>query len=426
LKKLKVLLLGSGGREAALGWKLQQSELCGRLYALPGNPGLECCAERVQGLDLQHLDDTADWCQRREIDLVVVGPEQPLVDGAADDFRSRGIRCFGPSRLAAELEGSKVWAKDFMKRHGVPTADYRIFEDAAAARTWLARAPWPVVVKADGLAAGKGVVLPEDAAAAEAAVDGMLSGTAFGAAGRRIVVEQRLSGPEVSVFALCDGERGWILATAQDYKRALDGDRGSNTGGMGSISPSPHEDKTLRDFVRHEILDRVLAGMRLEGRPYSGLLYIGLLLARDGPRVIEFNCRFGDPETQVVLPRLQLDLLERLWLIACGEPLETPRRPKDPCQGKAVGLVLASAGYPGPVDDGHPISGLERVEGAQVFQAGTRRGADGRLLTRGGRVLTVVATGESWAAARATAYREAGKISFAGMQLRGDIGLGVE
>jgi len=424
--KLKVLLLGGGGREAALGWMLQRSELCGRLHALPGNPGLETCAERVRGLDLGHLEDIADWCLRREIDLVVVGPEQPLVAGAVDLFEARGLKIFGPTRLAAELEGSKGWAKDFMKRHGVPTADFRRFDDAAKAKAWLERAPWPVVIKADGLAAGKGVVLPASTAEAAAQLDAMLSGQAFGAAGREVVVEERLQGPEISVFALCDGERGWILATAQDYKRALDGDRGPNTGGMGSVSPSPRESKELLDRVRQEILDPTLDGMAQEGRPYRGLLYLGLMLTTQGPKVIEYNCRFGDPETQAVLPRLQIDLLERLWRIASHQPLETPRRPKDPCAGKAVAVVLASAGYPAKPEDGRPITGLDLVEDAHVFHAGTARDADGRLVSKGGRVLTVVATGDTWTEARETVYREARKIVFAGLQCRTDIGKGLE
>ena len=424
--KLKTLLLGGGGREAALGWKLRQSELCGHLYALPGNPGLDPLSERVQGLDLEHLEDIADWCQRREIDLVVVGPEQPLVAGAVDDFRARGIRVFGPTKLAAELEGSKGWAKEFMKRHGVPTADFRRFDAAGPAKAWCARAPWPLVLKADGLAAGKGVVLPATLEEAEAALDGMLSGDAFGDAGREVVVEERLAGPEISVFALCDGERGWILATAQDYKRAHDGDKGPNTGGMGSLSPSPHESKDLLDVVRHQILDKVMAGMQQEGRPYTGVLYLGLMLAQGGPKVIEFNCRFGDPETQAVVPRLQIDLLERMWKIASGEPLETPRRPKDPCHGKAISLVLASAGYPGPFETGRPITGLDRIEDAHLFHAGTKRAQDGTLVTHGGRVLNVVGHGATWSEAREMAYREAAKVKFEGKWCRGDVGKGLE
>ena len=417
--KLKVLLLGSGGRESALAWKLAQSPLCGRLLAFPGNPGMDCHTERVQGLDLRNHDELADWCLRREIDLVVIGPEQPLVEGLVDHLQERGIHAFGPSRLAAELEGSKAWAKAFMLCHNTPTARHSTVESLAQGRIVLSRMGHQVVLKADGLAAGKGVVLPDSEEQALAVLQEMLSGEAFGEAGSRVVIEERMVGPEISVFALCDGQEGLILGTARDFKRVGDGNTGPNTGGMGSLSPSPDASPELLADINNSILKPVIHGMADEGRPYHGLLYLGLMLTAAGPRVIEFNCRFGDPETQALLPLLDFDLLEAFWQLARGEKLARQRWKTSP--EKAVCIVLASEGYPAKAITGRAIELGDTPADVLVFHAGTKRGAEGELLTAGGRVLNVVARGNDWEKATGKAYMALESIRFEGMQHRKDI-----
>ncbi len=421
--KLKVLILGGGGREAALVWKLSQSPLCGRIFALPGNPGMLNRAELVQGLDMADLEALTDWCGRKQVDLVVVGPEQPLVAGAVDVFRERGLRSFGPEGRAARLEGSKSWAKDFMRRHGVASAEYRCFDELEPALAFLKGRDWEPVIKADGLAAGKGVLLPGSLDEAEAALRSMMQEDRFGEAGRRVVIEERLEGPELSVFAICDGERAWTLASARDYKRALKGDRGPNTGGMGALSPSPDSDAALLRRIESEILRPVVEGMQEEGCPYRGILYLGLMLCEGGPRVIEFNCRFGDPETQAVLPLLDVDLLGLMWEVASGGSLPGWRILQPAARAAAAHcLVLASGGYPGACARGLPIQGLDRVEDALVFHAGTATDAEGRLVTAGGRVLNLVGLGATPAEARERSYRAAERVSFEGMFYRPDIG----
>lgn len=421
--KLRVLLLGGGGREAALAWALSRSPLCSALFAAPGNPGLAAWAECLPALDPLDVEGVAGFCRARGVDLVFVGPEQPLVAGLVDELAARGIPAFGPTRLAAELEGSKAWAKAFMARHGIPSAAFQSFQDPLAAARFLDEAPWPVVLKASGLAAGKGVVLPESPGEARASLASMLDGSAFGEAGSTVVIEERMQGPELSVFALCDGERGWILGSARDHKRVGDGDKGPNTGGMGALAPSPLATPELLAQVRREVLEPVLRGMAAEGRPYRGILYLGIMLTTDGPRVIEFNCRLGDPESQALLPLLGLDLLEAAWNLARGGRLPAGAEP--PClPGVAVCLVVAAQGYPGPVRKGDLIQGLEGLasEGSLLFLAGVERDSQGRLRSSGGRVLGLTALGADVAEARVAVLRAVSRVHFPGMQYRKDIG----
>jgi phosphoribosylamine--glycine ligase len=420
---LGVLLLGGGGREAALAWSLARSPLCRSLVVAPGNAGLARHTRCLPGLDPLDAEAVAAVVRGEGLDLVFVGPEQPLVAGLVDGLAERGIPAFGPSRAAAELEGSKAWAKAFMARHGVPTAAHQTFTSLGEATDFLGRAPWPVVLKADGLASGKGVVLPDSLDEALATARAMLEDGRFGAAGSTLVVEERMAGPELSVFALCDGERGWILGSARDHKRVGEGDTGPNTGGMGALAPSPLGTRANLERVRREILDPVLAGMRAEGRPYRGILYLGLMWTDEGPRVIEFNCRLGDPETQALLPLLQIDLLEAAWTVARG--LLLPPEPAAPLTpGAAVCVVLAAEGYPGPVRSGDVIRGVDEAEaeGAMAFWAGATAGGDGSLLTSGGRVLGLTALGATAEEARRRALAAAGRVSWPGMHHRKDIG----
>ena len=417
---LTCLLIGSGGREAAMAWKLQQSPLLARLFILPGNPGMGPWGERIQGPGAAEPEQLAAWCHNSGVDLVLIGPEQPLVEGLADELRTRGLHVFGPSRAAARLEGSKAWAKAFMARHDIPTAEHERFTDPETACAWLENAPWPVVIKADGLAAGKGVVLPGSLNDARETVRGMLSGASFGNAGREVVIERRLEGPELSFFALCDGTRAHILAPAQDHKRVGENDTGPNTGGMGAFAPSPLATPALRSRIVETILKPTLSGMVAEGCPFQGLLFIGLMLCEDGPRVIEYNCRFGDPETQVVLPLLEEDLLALAWRVGSGQGLADWHCP-DSWPGSAVCVVAASEGYPGPSPTGLPIHGLAGLDPVQVFCAGVALDPDGRLVTAGGRVYSLMARAPSLGQARTQVYTALAGTGFAGMQHRRDI-----
>ena len=421
---MKILVVGSGAREHALAWKLAGEPAVRSVICAPGNAGTAAVA-RTARIDADDVQALLDLAASERVDLTVVGPELPLERGIVDLFSSRGLRIFGPSAAAARLECSKVFAKDFMARHGIPTARYRVCEDAAEARRILASGVlgFPVVVKADGLAAGKGVVVAPDAAAAEAAVTAAMEQRQFGTAGDRIVLEECLTGPEVSFFALCDGERAVPLGSAQDHKRIFDDDRGPNTGGMGAFSPSPLVDAPLADRVMREIVAPVLAGMRAEGTPYRGFLYAGLMLTCDGPRVIEFNVRFGDPEAQVVIPRLAGPLAPLLAAAADGRLPQGLAPALD--DEKYVGVVLASRGYPQSSTSGVPVHGLEAVRGndaALVFHAGTSLGPGGTVLTAGGRVLTVVGKASTFEGAIEQAYAGVRAISFDGMQYRTDIG----
>ena len=419
---MQVLIIGSGGREHALAWKVSLSPGVSRVYVAPGNAGsaLEPKVENI-AIEADDFPGLADFAERAEIGLTIVGPEAPLVDGIVEYFAARGLRCFGPGRDAARLEGSKAFAKDFMQRHGIPAASSQSFRDPAKARAYVEARGAPIVVKADGLAAGKGVTVANTVPQALAAVDGMLSGDAFGSAGNRVVIEDFLEGEEASFICLCDGKTALPFASSQDHKAAHDGDTGPNTGGMGAYSPAPVVSAALHRRIMCEIVEPTMAGMASEGSPYIGFLYAGLMIAPDGaPRVIEFNCRFGDPEAQPVMMRLRSDLTQ-LCVAAlegglAGADLEWDSR-------VALGVVMACAGYPGSYAVGAEISGLEALEGNdfKAFHAGTRL-EHGTLRTSGGRVLCVVALGEDVTRAQRKAYTGVAGISWHDACYRTDIG----
>ena len=419
---MKVLVVGGGGREHAIAWKLASERGVREVVCAPGNAGIADVA-RLAAIDAGDPEGLAAFAARERIDLTVVGPELPLGRGIADLFQSRGLRLFGPSREAAQLECSKVFAKAFMARHGIPTARYRACDEASAAHAVVASGElgFPLVVKADGLAAGKGVVVAPDRETAGLAVRAAMEDRLFGDAGSRVVLEECLVGPEVSFFAICDGRRAVPLVSAQDHKRVFDGDEGPNTGGMGAFASSPLVDEAMQARIMREVVDPVVAGLRAEGHEYRGFLYAGLMLTCDGPKVIEFNVRFGDPEAQVVIPMIAQELAPSLAAAAEGALESTPVafRPEP-----HVGVVLASRGYPASGPTGLPISGLHsagRVQDVLVFHSGTaRRGDD--IVTAGGRVLTVVGRGATYEDAVERAYAGISKISFDGMHYRHDIG----
>jgi phosphoribosylamine--glycine ligase len=420
---MRVLVIGGGGREHALAWKLAQNPTVDKLFALPGNAGIADLAECLQA-DPSDAETIGNLAEDLGIDLTVVGPEAPLVVGLVDEMEGRGLPVFGPSRAAARIEGSKAWAKEVLEAAGAPTARARAFTDPVAATAFLDEMTAPYVVKADGLAAGKGVRICATRAEAIEAIDECLVRRAFGEAGSVVVIEEFLEGEELSLFCLTDGRTVLPLAEAQDFKRARDGDEGPNTGGMGAYSPVRHmPPDTVARAVR-EVFEPVVREMERRGARFCGLLYGGLMVGPDGPKALEFNCRFGDPETQVVVPRLQSDLAE--LLLACVEGNLSHYRPiwrPEAC----VTVVLASGGYPGDYRVGVPIRGLEDAaarEGVLVFHAGTARDED-QVVTAGGRVLAVSALGATLADARARAYDAAAAIDFEGKQLRSDIGLRV-
>ena len=420
---MRVLVLGSGGREHALVWRLLQDASVREVISAPGNPGTAALG-RVVPVNLSQPADVLALAAREQVDFTVVGPEAPLERGVADLFRQAGRAIVGPSQGGAALECSKAFAKTFMARHSIPTARFEIHDDpqgALAAITGPAFG-FPVVVKADGLAAGKGVVVASDRAEAEQAVHAAMIDRQFGAAGARLVIEECLSGPEVSFFVVADGERAVVLGTAQDHKRIGDGDVGPNTGGMGAFAPSPLMSESLARDVMRRIVTPVIEGFRTDGDPYRGFLYVSLMLTAEGPKVIEFNVRLGDPEAQVLLPLIDGRLAELLFASAAGD-LRSSRIGLG--TDRVVGVVLASEGYPATSETGREIHGLDRAAAMSkvlVFHAGTRQDADGRIRTAGGRVLTVVGRGTSYAAAMACAYGAAGTIEFDGMQYRRDIG----
>jgi phosphoribosylamine--glycine ligase len=419
---MRVLVIGSGAREHALVARLAADRDVGELVCTPGNPGIGRIA-RIVPADPSNPDMLLAIADREQIDFTVVGPELPLSFGVADTFATAGRMLLGPSAAAARLESSKAFAKAFMARHAVPTARFHTAEsiDAALRAVRSGEFGWPVVLKADGLAAGKGVVIAEDRAAAEAAVLTAMAARKFGAAGDRLVVEECLSGPEVSFFVLSDGERAVPLGSAQDHKRLFDGDRGPNTGGMGAFAPSPLVDASFVARVMREIVEPVVAGMAEEGFPFRGFLFVGLMLTPAGPKVIEFNVRLGDPETQAMLPLIDEPLLPLLVAGATGRLRQSEVRIGHDC---IVGVVLASRGYPDSAESGRAISGIdaaERLPGVVVYHAGTSlRG--GQLVTAGGRVLTVAGRGADFAEAISRAYAGVEQISFDGMQYRKDIG----
>ena len=419
---MKTLVIGSGGREHALAWKISQSPLLEKLYCAPGNPGTMSIAENVP-IPETDIHKLADFAVEKRMDLTVVGPEVPLTLGICDEFELRGLRIFGPSRKAAELEGSKVFAKQFMARHRIPTGRFRVAETPTQAQRVLKSGEFffPLVVKADGLAAGKGAIVCPSLRAAEEALDMIMVERKFGDAGKRVLIEEFLKGKEVSFIVISDGSKIQPLVTTMDHKAAYDGDRGPNTGGMGAISPSPFVTSQLFSDVINGIVFPTINRLREEGRVFKGVLYVGLMLTEEGPKVLEYNCRFGDPETQVQMVRMESDLAEVLLNAIAGNVLKSEIRWNDKAGGC---VVLASGGYPGPYEKGKPIGGLKEVSdipGIQVFHAGTRY-EGGEYLTNGGRVLNVCASEKTLTETMENIYSAISAISFDGMQFRRDIG----
>ena len=412
---MNILVIGSGGREHALFRKLMESPQTDKVYAIPGNPGMG------EMTDISVSDNAAilRFAKEKEIGLVVVGPEVPLMNGLVDELESAGIRAFGPRANAAEIEGSKSFAKDLMKKYGIPTARYEVFTEAEPARAYIRREGAPIVVKADGLAAGKGVIVAMSEQEALDAVNAIMEGNSFGDAGARVVIEEFMEGEEASLLAFTDGKTIRPMISAQDHKRAFDGDQGPNTGGMGTYAPAPVMTPEMIERATEEILKPTIAAMAKEGRPYSGCLYLGLMITVEGPKVVEFNARFGDPETQVVLPLLDGDLVQIMCACADGTLADVPIHWKD---GAAVCVVLAAGGYPAAYEKGNEIHGIADAEktGALVFHAGTAA-KEGKLVTNGGRVLGVVGMGEDIASAVRSAYAAVEKISFKDAYYRKDI-----
>jgi len=411
---MRILLVGGGGREHAIAWKLSQSPLTEKLYCSPGNPGMKGAIAVAANTP----ETLAEFAAQEKIDLTMVGPEALLCEGIVDEFRKRGLAIVGPDKFAAQLEGSKSFAKDFMRRHGLPTAKAEVFTAAEPALEYVRQQGAPLVIKADGLAAGKGVVVAATIEEAIAAVKDCFDG-AFGAAGQKVLVEECLVGEEASILALCDGKTIIPLVSSQDHKRAWEGDKGPNTGGMGAYSPAPVVTPALQERIDREILRPFLKGVQEDNLYFRGIIYAGIMVTAEGPKLLEFNVRFGDPETQAVLMRLESDLAEVLLATAEARLSEiTLRWTAEP----AVCVVLASSGYPGKYSKGQPISGIEAAEatGAVVFQAGTKL-QDGQLVTAGGRVLGVTARGTDLREAVARAYQAVEKISWEGMQYRRDI-----
>ncbi|HIA48165.1 MAG TPA: phosphoribosylamine--glycine ligase [Candidatus Hydrogenedentes bacterium] len=417
---MKILIIGSGGREHALTWKIAQSSLVEKIYCAPGNPGMTALAECV-AINANEYDALLDFAKDNKIDLVVVGPEDPLADGIVDRFKEAGIKAFGPSAKAAQLEASKSFAKKMMQRHNIPTAAYAEFDNAADAEAYVREQGVPIVIKADGLAAGKGVTVAQTVNEAITAIREALVDHVFGDAGARVIVEECMFGEEASIFALCDGEHLVALASSQDHKPAFDGDTGPNTGGMGAYSPAPVVTPELFDEIRETVLEACLQGMKADGAPYAGVLYAGLMVTETGPRVVEFNCRFGDPETQVVLPRMKSDIVP-LMLACCDGTLADQELEWE--DRECVTVVMASGGYPKSYEKGKTITGIAEAESddtCMVFHAGTRE-EDGTIKTNGGRVLNVTAYGQDIATAIKSAYKGVEAIQFEDAFYRTDIG----
>ena len=419
---MNILIIGSGGREHALAWKAAQSPQVEKVFVAPGNAGT-LLDNKLANVSIDILDFArlAEFAEASDVGLTIVGPEVPLVAGIVDFFNERKLPCFGPTKGAAQLEGSKAFTKDFLARHKIPTADYQNFTEVEPALAYLREKGAPIVVKADGLAAGKGVIVAETLAQAEEAVRDMLSGNAFGDAGCRVVIEEFLTGEEASFIVMVDGKNILPMATSQDHKRVGDGDTGPNTGGMGAYSPAPVVTQAVHDRVMQEIIRPTVDGMAAEGNDYTGFLYAGLMIDASGaPRVIEYNCRFGDPETQPIMLRLQSDLVE-LCLTALKGDLDKVTAEWD--ERASIGVVLAAGGYPGNYNKGDVISGLptEEVSGEKVFHAGTTN-KDGMVLTNGGRVLCATALGKTVSEAQQCAYELAAKIQWDGVFYRKDIG----
>ena len=419
---MKVLIIGGGGREHALAWKVAQSRRVERVFVAPGNAGTarEAGVANV-AIDVADLDGLVAFARKESIDLTIVGPEAPLVAGVVDRFREAELAIFGPTAGAAQLEGSKSFTKDFLARHAIPTAAYRTFTEVEPALAYLAEQGAPIVIKADGLAAGKGVIVAMTLSEAEAAVHDMLEANAFGDAGARVVIEEFLVGEEASFIVMVDGESVLPMATSQDHKRALDGDEGPNTGGMGAYSPAPVVTEAVYERIMRDVIMPTVHGMAAEGHPYSGFLYAGLMIDQEGnPRVIEYNCRFGDPETQPIMLRLRSDLAE---LCLAGANGELAGQTCDWDGRAAVGVVLAAGGYPGDYRKGDVIDGIDAAEntGCKVFHAGTADSDRGQVVTAGGRVLCVTALGEGVSRARDLAYEGVGAIGWTDLHYRRDI-----
>lgn len=416
---MNILVIGSGGREHALAWKINGSPKVDRVFCSPGNAGTATCAENV-AIDLGHHAQVVDFCRENAVELVVIGPEAPLAVGISDDLEKAGISVFGPSYAASRLESSKIFAKELMGRYDIPTASFRIFDDYGKAAEHIRSRKTPLVVKAYGLAAGKGVIIADTTDKAVEAAEAMLVRNEFGTAGQKIIVEDFLEGEEASILVVTDGKTIIPLATSQDHKRAGEGDTGPNTGGMGAYSPAPVIDGPMMEEIMESVIRPTISGLSREGITYRGVLYAGIMITADGPRVLEYNVRFGDPETQAVLPRIKSDLVDVLAGAARGE-LEGTEIEWD--ERECVCVVLASGGYPGPYEKGKEIKGIgEAIEtGAYVFHAGTAA-ADGRTVTSGGRVLNVAALGSDIREAVDNVYEAVGKIEFDGMYYRKDIG----
>lgn len=419
MRSTNVLIVGGGAREHAITWALAQSSRIGTVYVTPGNAGTADLAMNLK-VDPTDIDGVVDEARMNDVDLVVVGPEAPLAYGLVDALRDAGIRAFGPNRAAAQIEASKGFAKDFMQEYDIPTADYATFDNLGMALDYVGSTSGSVVVKADGLAAGKGVFVCDTHDEARDAVRAMMQDDALGNAGQRVVIEERLEGREVSVMAFSDGQHVSMMPPIRDYKRAFDGDEGPNTGGMGAFGPVPDVSRDDMVYFRDSIIQPVIDGLSAHGMPYVGVLYAGLMLTQDGPRVLEFNCRFGDPETQAVLPLLESDLLDVIEGCVNGVLDDTPVRWRNQ---NCVTVVVAASGYPGAYARGMHIHGIEDVEDSVVFHAGTVRNATRQLVTAGGRVLSVSACGDNLEMARKKAYASIGRITFDGIFYRQDIGL---
>lgn len=421
---MKVLIVGGGGREHAIAWKCSQSKRVTKLYAAPGNAGI---AELAECVDISVMDAEAlvTFAKEKEIDLTVIGPDDPLVAGVADAFSEAGLRVFGPAKNAAIIEGSKAFSKDLMKKYGIPSAAYETFDSAEKACQYLETAKMPIVLKADGLALGKGVLICNNLEEAKAGVRTLMLDKQFGSAGDKIVIEEFMTGREVSVLCFCDGTHISPMASAQDHKRAKDGDKGLNTGGMGTFSPSPFYTAEVDAFCRENIYQRTMDAMKAEGRAFTGILFCGLMLTEDGPKVLEYNARFGDPEAQVVLPRMKNDIIDVMEACIDGK-LDEVKLEFD--SQAAVCVVLASDGYPEHYEKGFVIQGLENFsgkEGYYVFHAGTKQTEQGTV-TNGGRVLGVTAKGETLVDARANAYRATEWVQFENKYMRRDIGKAID
>jgi phosphoribosylamine--glycine ligase len=416
---VKVLVIGSGGREHAIVWKLAQSPLVDKVYCAPGNGGICRYAECVD-ISVTDLDCLLQFAEGKGIDLTVVGPEVPLSLGITDLFKEKGLRVFGPEKKAAMLESSKAFSKGFMERNNIPTAKYKVYEEAKAAKTEVDSFGYPVVIKADGLAAGKGVIIAENRQQAVTAIDEIITEKKFGEAGGSVVIEEYLTGKEASILAFVDGRTAIPMVSAQDYKRALDGDKGLNTGGMGAVSPAFYYDEASAAIAEKEIIQRTMDALKKEGIDYKGVLYFGLMLTPKGPKLLEYNVRFGDPETEVVLPRLKTDLVEIMNSVI-DEKLETQKIEWK--EESAVCVVMASGGYPERYDKGFEIKGLEKAatnNDITIFHAGTEKSLD-KIATAGGRVLVVSALGKDVETARRKAYQAVTEINFEKAHYRSDI-----